>query len=223
MIDARLITSAVGPQPIQHIRIEADSELLFGRRPCGRGLLERLIPKRLNVRIVNGRSIQSPRLRGRQLPGFVRVKSISVSSYFLCSRSFAFRAEISRMTCAARGIGDCNKPPFNLAGTEPPLLTVIAAGVLAVEPLRIEKIRTAYSKGMPCLATFCAALRSSHSNIRIASVSVVVLVVTCKQRARPGDEGREHRPERRPQAPSPHGRVPYRPLRQIGHRSFKYS
>jgi hypothetical protein len=40
---------------------------------------------------------------------------------------------------AAQGVGDHIKPPFNFAESEPPFLAIIAAGVLSVLPLRIQK------------------------------------------------------------------------------------
>ena len=50
---------------------------------------------------------------------------------------------------AARGIGDCKKPPFNLAEGKPPLLTVIAAGVPSVRsrntPYRVPKRYAVFS------------------------------------------------------------------------------
>lgn len=38
-----------------------------------------------------------------------------------------------------RGIGNRQKTPFNRAEGNPPFLSVIMAGILAVKPLRIEK------------------------------------------------------------------------------------
>src|SRR6266446_6339613 len=52
-VDARLVTLAVGLEPIQHVRVKADGELLFGRRPSNCGLFEKLSPQRWDVRIVD--------------------------------------------------------------------------------------------------------------------------------------------------------------------------
>ena len=56
-IDARLIALAVGLEPIQHVRVKTDGELVFSRGTCFRCLRKKLVAKRWNVRIVNGRSI----------------------------------------------------------------------------------------------------------------------------------------------------------------------
>jgi len=52
-IDARLITPAVGPEPIQHVRVKPDGQLLFHRGPCFRRLRKERLVKRRNVRIVD--------------------------------------------------------------------------------------------------------------------------------------------------------------------------
>src|SRR5579864_1515546 len=52
-IDARLVSPAVGLQPLQDVRVQADGELLLPRWPCFRCLgVERLVKGR-NVRIVD--------------------------------------------------------------------------------------------------------------------------------------------------------------------------
>src|SRR5436305_10299967 len=49
-VDARLIASAVGLQPLQHINIKTNGELLLGGGPCFRCFsVERLVERR-NVR-----------------------------------------------------------------------------------------------------------------------------------------------------------------------------
>ncbi len=52
-IDARLVTSAVSLQPLQHVRVKADGELLLGRRPGFRCPSEEGLVERRNVRIVD--------------------------------------------------------------------------------------------------------------------------------------------------------------------------
>src|SRR6266852_6239746 len=52
-VDARLVTPAVSLEPIEHVCVEADGELLFGRGPSNCGLFEKLVPEWWDVRIVD--------------------------------------------------------------------------------------------------------------------------------------------------------------------------
>ena len=54
-VDAGLVAPAVRLQPVQHVRVKADGELLFGRGPCRRGLFEKLPAQWRNVRVVDVR------------------------------------------------------------------------------------------------------------------------------------------------------------------------
>ena len=52
-VDARLVTPAVGLEPIEHVGVKADGELLLRRGLCHCGLFKKLIAERRNVRIVD--------------------------------------------------------------------------------------------------------------------------------------------------------------------------
>ncbi|SRR6266404_6546461 len=52
-IDARLVALAMTLEPIEHILIETNSQLLFRRRPSHRRLFEKGLVEPWNVRIVN--------------------------------------------------------------------------------------------------------------------------------------------------------------------------
>src|SRR6266852_2690599 len=52
-VDARLVTPAVDLEPIKHVHVKANGELLFGWGPSKCGLFEKLIPERWDVRIVH--------------------------------------------------------------------------------------------------------------------------------------------------------------------------
>jgi len=52
-VNARLVTLAMTLEPIEHVRIEANGQLLFRRRPSGRCLPEKCLVEPRNVRIVD--------------------------------------------------------------------------------------------------------------------------------------------------------------------------
>jgi len=53
VIDARLVTSAVGLQPFEHVSVKADGQLVFRWGPCNCCLFEKLVSKRRDVGIVD--------------------------------------------------------------------------------------------------------------------------------------------------------------------------
>ena len=52
-VDAGLVALAVTLQPIEHVGIESNRQLLFLRRPSRRRLLEKCLVERRNIRIVD--------------------------------------------------------------------------------------------------------------------------------------------------------------------------
>jgi len=77
-VDARLVALAMTLEPLEHVRIETNRQLLFRRRPSRRCFLEKCLVEWRNVRIVDIGVLQA--INSRQVAfdrSFVHVGSPS--------------------------------------------------------------------------------------------------------------------------------------------------
>src|SRR5271157_503530 len=77
-VDTRLVTPALGPEPFQHVCVEANAELLFGWRPSRRCLPKEGFAERRNVGIVDvgiGHPVNPCQVAFDRFPAHVRSPS----------------------------------------------------------------------------------------------------------------------------------------------------
>ncbi len=126
-IDASLVASAVAFQPVQHVRIEANGQLLFGRRPCSRRLFEKGLVEWRNVRIVD-----------LGIPHAINPRQIALD------RSFAHvGAPFSwdnACPVVAWGMGDHNQATCQQAQRDQPLLPIIETVIFECDARPVKDV-----------------------------------------------------------------------------------